>query len=182
MADLSLLNSIDVSRILKLLSQALEIVDAEVDRTGKTPQLESLRSRLSLRQKFLDFVSDTSDDSSRRRELLVDCRDLIPLIVDTMDLGKAIPRSFSTRIQRRLSLQVPPRPMVVIDAKEAAKSFRKMLEDLIEIESLYDYESPHQLTVFTVVEPSNVRIILIILRPAILPRFPTYVLYYRLNL
>jgi hypothetical protein len=64
-----------------------------------------------------------------------------------MDHGKQTPGAFSTRIQRKLSIQVPPRPMVSIDPRDAAKLMQKLLDDLIEIESIQEYTSPHEIIV-----------------------------------
>jgi hypothetical protein len=64
-----------------------------------------------------------------------------------MNLGKLIPQAFSTRIQRKLSIQVPPRPMVSIDSMEAVTSLNAMLDGLLEIEAIHDYESPHDIIV-----------------------------------
>jgi hypothetical protein len=64
-----------------------------------------------------------------------------------MDLGKETTGAFSNRIQRKLSIAVPPRPMVTVDPKEAAASMKIILDNLMEIEGLYEYNSPHEIIV-----------------------------------
>ena len=133
--------------ILKLLDEALEFISEEVKTKEVSIQLKALRSRLRFRQKFLEFVSDASSSIQQRCALLETCRELLPQISESMGLGKAVPKAFSTRIQRKLSIQVPPRPMVSIDPKEASQLFRTLLENLIEIEGIYNYKSPHEIIV-----------------------------------
>ena len=70
-----------------------------------------------------------------------------------MSLGKEMKGAFSTRIQRKLSIQVPPRPMVTIDPKEAAKSMKTLLDNLVEIEDIHEYASPHEIIVSPIQTP-----------------------------
>ena len=48
---------------------------------------------------------------------------------DTHQLGKPVPGSFSTKIQRRLASTVPPRPIVDVDFKEALQNLKQMCAD-----------------------------------------------------
>ena len=77
------------------------------------------------------------------------CLELLQGIVSSLKLGKEVPNSFTTRIQRKLSIQVPPRPMVTVDPKEAVQEYKRLLENLLEIETLYDYKSPHEVFVIS---------------------------------
>lgn len=50
-------------------------------------------------------------------------------IESTHHLGKPVPGSFSTKIQRRLASTVPPRPIVEVDFKEALQNLRQICAD-----------------------------------------------------
>lgn len=50
-------------------------------------------------------------------------------IRDTNQLGKPVPGSFSTKIQRRLASTVPPRPIVDVDFKEALQNLKQLCVD-----------------------------------------------------
>jgi hypothetical protein len=154
---LGLLENIDLSDFTKLLQEAHEIVEAEAAKNKTGQILHAITSRLQFRQKFLEVVSMSASSSKARVEDIKQCLDLLPKITETMSLGKEIPLAFSTRIQRRLSIQVPPRPMVSVDPRETAAAMKTMLENLIEIESLYNYKSPNELVVRTpCVEKANI--------------------------
>lgn len=144
-----LLEDIDVSEFIKLLQEAHELVKAECAKKKMLDILEAITTRLRFRQKFLEVVSMSASSPKARIEDLKECLALLPKITETMSLGKEMPLAFSTRIQRRLSIQVPPRPMVSVDPKNAAAALKTMLENLIEIEGLYSYKSPNELVVCT---------------------------------
>ena len=143
---MALLDDIEVLKFTQLLNEALEIVQKEIGTENRQP-LEAIKARLQFRLKFLEIVSSKTSSAKARRSALESCLNLLPTITASMNLGKELPQAFSTRIQRRLSIQVPPRPMVSIDPKEAASSLKTMLENLLEIESIYDYKSPHEIIV-----------------------------------
>jgi N-alpha-acetyltransferase 35, NatC auxiliary subunit len=142
-ASLVLLENIEVPEFTILLNQALDVVATEKRRT-KSPLLDALGTRLEFRKSFLEIVSNTPMSAKERRPELKKCQTLLSQIVSSMDLGKETSSAFSTRIQRRLSISVPPRPMVTIDPKEAAKSMKTILDNLLEFEALYDFKSPHE--------------------------------------
>jgi N-alpha-acetyltransferase 35, NatC auxiliary subunit len=142
-----LLEDIDISEFTKLLQEAHEIVKTESRKTKTTQLLDAISTRLQFRQKFLEVVSISASSPEPRIEDIQQCLTLLPKITETMSLGKEMLLAFSTRIQRRLSIQVPPRPMVSIDPKEATASITTMLHQLIEIEGLYDYKSPTEIIV-----------------------------------
>lgn len=148
-ASLVLLEDIDVSEFIKLLQEAQELVKAESAKEKTLNVLEAITTRLRFRQRFLQVVSMSASSSKARIEDLKECLALLPKITESMSLGKEMPLAFSTRIQRRLSIQVPPRPMVSVDPKNAAAALKTMLENLIEIEDLYSYKSPTELVVYT---------------------------------
>jgi N-alpha-acetyltransferase 35, NatC auxiliary subunit len=142
-ASLVLLENIEVEQFTTLLDQALKIITTEKQKRN-SPLLDALEVRLKFRKSFLEIVSNSSD---RRRPELRKCQDLLPKVLSSMDLGKETTGAFSTRIQRRLSISVPPRPMVTVDPKEAAASVKIILDNLFEIEALYEYKSPHEIIV-----------------------------------
>jgi len=122
-------------------------VNAEAGTTENSQAMEAIKVRLQFRLQFLQIVSCTSTSLKGRRSALESCTTLLLKITESMNLGKEIPQAFSTRIQRRLSIQVPPRPMVSIDPREAVASLKTMLDNLLEIETIHDYESPHEIIV-----------------------------------
>lgn len=139
---------------IKLLTEALEIVETEIGKES-SQSLEGINARLKFRLKFLEIVSGTISSRKARRSALEKCINLLPTITATMNLGKGLPQAFSTRIQRKLSTQVPPRPMVTIDPKEAATSLKNLLFNLFEIEGLYEYSSPHEIMVLCLLNLTN---------------------------
>ena len=46
--------------------------------------------------------------------------------------------------------------MVTVDPKEAVQGYKRLLEHLLEIETLYDYKSPHEVFVI----PARFKVIL----------------------
>jgi hypothetical protein len=150
-----------VSRVTAFLHEAIEIVQSHPD-TTHSEILQGIKSRLEFRKQLLDILSSTSSET--RRSVIEECLKVIPTISTTLKFGKEVPNSFTTRIQRKLSIQVPPRPMVTIDPKEAIQTYKTMLENLLEIETLYEYKSPHEVFVFPLLVPlSDYRITLITL-------------------
>ena len=145
-ASLSILEDIEVTEITALLEKALSILTVQ-KRKAPSPLLDAIETRILFRKRFLDIASNTATTRERRSSLKI-CRDLLPKWVATLDMGKETPEAFSTRIQRKLSISVPPRPMVAIDPREAVKSMKAILDDLAEIETLYDYKSPSEIIVF----------------------------------
>lgn len=141
-----MLEDIQVLEITKLLEEAHLLIATEKKKTQSPELLEAIETRLIFRKRFLDIASSTATTRERRTALKM-CRDLLPKWTATIDLGKETAGAFSTRIQRKLSISVPPRPMVSIDPKEAAKSMKLILNDLAEIETLYDFKSPSELIV-----------------------------------
>lgn len=53
----------------------------------------------------------------------------IAAITSTHQLGKTVPGSFSTKIQRRLASTVPPRPIVELDFKDAFEKLKQLCID-----------------------------------------------------
>jgi N-alpha-acetyltransferase 35, NatC auxiliary subunit len=142
-ASLVLLENIEVEQFTNLLDQALSVIATEKQKTT-SPLLEALEARIDFRKSFLEIVSNSSE---RRRYELKKCQNLLSKILHSIDLGKETTGAFSNRIQRKLSIAVPPRPMVTVDPKEAAASMKIILDNLMEIEGLYEYTSPHEIIV-----------------------------------
>jgi hypothetical protein len=149
-ASLSLLDGILVPEFLTLLDKALYIIAEELKCNENTELLEALETRLTFRKTFLEIVADMPMSAEQRQLAFKKCQTLLPKIVKTIDRGIPTPSAFSTRIQRKLSIQVPPRPMVSIDPKDAAKLMLKLLDDLVEIESIQEYTSPHEIIVLSI--------------------------------
>jgi N-alpha-acetyltransferase 35, NatC auxiliary subunit len=144
-AGLELFSGVSVSRVTALLHEAIELVQSHSE-TTHSEILQGIKSRLEFRKQLLDILSSTSRKT--RRSVIEECLQILTTISSTLKLGKEVPNSFTTKIQRKLSIQVPPRPMVTIDPKEAIETYKTMLENLLEIETLYEYKSPHEVFVF----------------------------------
>lgn len=180
-AALTLLENIDVSQFLELLNHALEII-SQGTVTDVNPRLsEAIKVRLIFRKTFLVLVSGTLTSTQDRCQALEQCLHLLPSVTTTIDLGKALPQAFSTRIQRKVSTQVPPRPMVTIDPKEAVSSWKSLLETLVQFEDLYNYTTPYEIWVISFLGGviDNNRISLTISRLATQLRSLIFALYYR---
>jgi hypothetical protein len=141
-----MLEEIDVQEFLDLLDYALDIVQDEMTKTESTV-LDAIITRISFCKAFLQVVSQIQISPKKRRDALETCQTLLSKITETMDLGKPSVGAFSPRIQKRLSICVPPRPMVSIDPKDAAMSMKTILEDLSQIDTIQDYAAPHELLV-----------------------------------
>ncbi|KAF1966440.1 hypothetical protein BU23DRAFT_560254 [Bimuria novae-zelandiae CBS 107.79] len=90
---------------------------------------DALRSaiitRLQFRKAFLCAL-----DPECPLELLSNFWPPVTLKIDEMnrthELGKTVPGSFSTKLQRRLASTVPPRPIVEVDFKDALQNLRQI--------------------------------------------------------
>jgi hypothetical protein len=145
-ASLTMLNEIDVGDFSDLLQEAMELMEDEVIKSD-SGALNAIWPRLHFRKLFLTLVSEVHMAKEERSTIIETCLSVLQKIIETMDLGKPTAGAFSPRIQKRLSICVPPRPMVSIDPKEAAKSVRLLLEDLVEIDRISDYNAPHEILV-----------------------------------
>jgi hypothetical protein len=61
----------------------------------------------------------------------------------THKLGKAVPESFSPKIQRRLASTVPPKPMVELSYEDAFKTLKQMCVDCQEAVRIVDFGPEH---------------------------------------
>ena len=149
-AALPMLDDVDVKEFFDLLEEAsLTVAQERKHNKSHKPVLEALQHRLFFREHFLRLVSDISMPVKKRHEHLEQALSLLVSIVETMDLGKPSNGAFSSRIQRKLSICTPPRPMVAIDPKEAAKGMKKLLEILIEIDAIEEYKTSHEIWVIS---------------------------------
>jgi len=92
---------------------------------------KALESRLELRISFLDAIDlatirHATPESSKVPWTRM--RDLIGIIEDEHTLGKPVPEAFSTKLQRRLTSTMPPRPMVKLSFKECTAHFKLFFE------------------------------------------------------
>jgi len=161
-ASLSMLDEIETPKFLELLDQALHIINAELEKSP-SKALEAIETRLTLRKQFLEIVAEIGMPPKKRHHALENCQSLLVKIVESMELGKPSAGAFSTRIQRSLSISVPPRPMVSIDPKEAAKGMKSILDNLLEMDDIQEYRAPHELLVCSLDATLTTRISLPIL-------------------
>lgn len=172
---LTLFDGVDYTDLQALIQEAQDIIQQELstttDEKAKT-LLEAIETRIEFRRKFAELLSDIGSTKFKPSERKQYYRDLIELhgkVSATMDLGKAIPGAFTTKTQRRLSIHVPPRPMVVLEAKDGVQLMSTMLHQLNELEDLVGYYTPHEVIVhFPLCLGLMIRISLIILQRGIL--------------
>jgi N-alpha-acetyltransferase 35, NatC auxiliary subunit len=110
----------------QLLDQILEFVTA-----SDLPDdiREALEQRVLFRRAYLAALAD---DATAWPTLLP----MLNVINGTHGLGKPITDAFSDKVQRQLATSTPPRPMLQISWDNACKKWRKVIEDLIEADTL----------------------------------------------
>jgi Mak10 subunit, NatC N(alpha)-terminal acetyltransferase len=142
-AGLNMLNTIPVVDIAALLDDAVAVCTS----TPTSPVLNAIQNRLRLRKLLLGILADENMSPEFRRNEIAQCQTYLDNIIDTLDLGKPSLGAFSTRVQRKLSISTPPRPMTSLDAKDAANLMKVMLNNLIEIDAIQESTSTHEIMV-----------------------------------
>ena len=150
----NLFHGIAHEELQKLVQGALDIVEEELSTTmddKAKPVLEAVRTRIKFRKIWVNLLADRDDGKSLepdlRKKHYQQLIELLATFPDTMELGKPLPGAFSTKTQRMLSIEVPPRPMVVIDPKDAMPMLDTMFHQCLELEELFAYESAHEVIV-----------------------------------
>ncbi|KAI0518480.1 Mak10 subunit, NatC N-terminal acetyltransferase-domain-containing protein [Xylaria bambusicola] len=145
-----LLGNIPVPDIKKLLLDAIAEVCAE--RNGFSQSIgAALVSRLELRIAFLDALDlDTTRMNLSELPRLHWTRmgKFIDEIANQHGLGWPVPAAFSTKLQRRLTSTMPPRPMVSLGFQECISHFSRLFEDAHEVIDILQYEDPQSLLNF----------------------------------
>ncbi|GAP90122.1 putative n-alpha-acetyltransferase auxiliary subunit [Rosellinia necatrix] len=111
----------------------------------------ALASRLELRIAFLEAIdlSVVRHDTSDAPKLpWIRMRRLIDDFEKQHALGKPVPEAFSTKMQRRLTSTMPPRPMVKLSFEECISHFKRFLQNGNEVIDVLQYKDPQSLLNF----------------------------------
>ncbi|KAL8670100.1 MAG: hypothetical protein Q9168_005345 [Polycauliona sp. 1 TL-2023] len=149
-----LLSNIETDRIQLLLHEAIRF-------TEQQPNLDkalrhAILVRLTLRRHLLKAMElDLNLDKDNRIQLWKDCGDLLPGIHQTQRLGTLVREAFSVKLQRKLTSNVPPRPMVDTTFEEAHAFLAKLCRDAADVYQVLDYHGCSNLLTFTYVFQSR---------------------------
>ncbi len=153
----SLLENIDHESILKLLEETQELLSfcKEI-----SPDLKSaLESRLHFRGQFLKIVEEAESRTSPNiKDLWIGLLATLPDLKSSTQLGKAVPASFSVKIQRKLASTVPPRPIVLVSQEAAFGHLERLCRDAsvaVEVLKYYDSHSLMVCEVFKLLIEAN---------------------------
>ncbi|KAJ3555554.1 hypothetical protein NPX13_g10334 [Xylaria arbuscula] len=147
----SLLGDIPIPTIRQLLRDALTKLAATRDPPRTSPIIVALISRLELRLLFLDAIDLATSKEGTSGVLKfpwTQMRSLIDEIAGQHSLARPVARAFSTKLQRRLTSTMPPRPMVSLSFDECVTHFRRLFEDGSEAIDILQYKDPQCLLHF----------------------------------
>lgn len=117
---------------------------------------QALTDRLRFRKSFLmALVNNNLSEQERSSQAWNECAELLPLIHNTKHIGKAVPESFSVKIQRKLASTVPPRPMVNISFEAAFAHLKRLCQDGKDVWNVLEYHGVNDLIVSSVDSNSN---------------------------
>ncbi|KAF2491857.1 Mak10-domain-containing protein [Lophium mytilinum] len=126
----SLFTKVPHDFVLHELEIAEEILGTDVDNIDETVKA-AIHSRLEFRRNFLIALSpDYSINFLDKYWPPVSA--LLPAIESSHELARVVPEAFSTKIQRRLTSTVPPRPIVELEFKDAFAKLKQLCEDCAE--------------------------------------------------
>ena len=103
-------------------------------------QADALLNRLRLRKSLLAAVIlDVNIDKRAQLTSWERCMQLLPALLETKDIGRAVGNSFSAKIQRRLASSVPPRPVVNVCFEDAHAYLFKLCQHGTEAYRILDF-------------------------------------------
>lgn len=147
----SLLENIDHELILKLLEETQELLSASLEMASDVKK--ALECRLHFRAQFLKIVEMAeSRTSTNIKDLWIDLLAALPGLKSSTGLGKAVPSSFSVKIQRKLASTVPPRPIVQVSQEAAFDHLERLCRDASVVVEVLKYYDSHSLMVCKVLE------------------------------
>jgi len=147
----SLLESIDHELILKLLEETQELLTTSLEMASDVKK--ALGCRLRFRARFLKIVEIAeSRTSTNIKDLWIDLLNALPGLKSSTGLGKAVPSSFSVKIQRKLASTVPPRPIVQVSQEAAFDHLERLCRDASVVVEVLKYYDSHSLMVCKVLE------------------------------
>ncbi|KAI9787352.1 MAG: hypothetical protein M1816_007638 [Peltula sp. TS41687] len=141
-----LLSKLREQEVMDLLNVAISCAQ-DMEAIGKARP--ALIDRLSFRKSFLTaLIDDHQTEQERSSQAWSECAELLPLIYKTEHIGKAVPDSFSVKIQRKLPSTVPPRPMVKISFESAFSHLKRLCQDGKDVWNVLDYHGVNDLVTF----------------------------------
>jgi hypothetical protein len=146
MFNRSLLENIDYESILKLLEETEEVLSSSQEMGSDLKK--ALGCRLRFRAQFLR-ITEMADARTLTniKDLWTDLLAALPDIKSSTHLGKAVPSSFSTKIQRKLASTVPPRPIVQVSQEAAFEHLERLCRDASVVVEVLKYYDSHSLMV-----------------------------------
>ncbi|PMD26532.1 amino-acid N-acetyltransferas-like protein subunit Mak10 [Hyaloscypha hepaticicola] len=145
----SLLENIDHESILKLLEETEELLSSTQEMGYDLKK--ALMCRLRFRAQFLK-IAEMADarTPTNIKDLWTDLLAALPDIRSSTHLGRAVPSSFSTKIQRKLASTVPPRPIVEVSQEAAFDHLERLCRDASVVVEVLKYYDSHSLMTFVI--------------------------------
>ncbi|KAH8786656.1 amino-acid N-acetyltransferase-like protein subunit Mak10 [Hyaloscypha finlandica] len=145
----NLLENIDHESILKLLDETAGLLSSAQE-MGSNLRI-ALGCRLRFRAQFLKVVEMADARTPTTiKDLWTDLLAALPDIKSSTHLGKAVPASFSTKIQRKLASTVPPRPIVQVSQDAAFEHLERLCRDASVVVEVLKYYESHSLMTFVI--------------------------------
>lgn len=145
-----LLEDVQDDSVLDLLSQARDDLKNVNTSTTNSEIFEGLLDRLNLRSSILKTVIAADMRSDEGTELVNNWNKteaLAKALTRNQSFGKAVPSSFSPKVQRKLASTVPPRPIVIITFTEALEQLINLCKDGRKLAGVLDYNDSQSLMV-----------------------------------
>lgn len=107
-------------------------------------------TRLSFRHTYLEAVNIADSRTPDAKVFWRETLSFIPDLRSSSKLAKAVPQSFSVKLQRKLASTVPPRPIIVVGQESAYEHLERMCKDAEIAVDILDYADSHSLMVSTI--------------------------------
>ncbi|KKK20763.1 hypothetical protein P175DRAFT_0503313 [Aspergillus ochraceoroseus IBT 24754] len=137
----SLLSKFDYELFCNLLDRACAWIDEQsiVDEKMKS----AIKVRLEFRHKFLlGLQHGAAAVQTRSTDNFKSCLSMLGTLQESTGLGQPVAESFSVKMQRRLASSVPPRPMVNISIEDALAHLKRLCQDGVDIQEIFNYRGP----------------------------------------
>ncbi|KAF2432306.1 Mak10-domain-containing protein [Tothia fuscella] len=142
-----LFTGISKDSIIAALYEAEEVIENEAAKDpppdGIAPVYAAIKTRIEFRIELLLAMFTDEQHSYPLDESWMNVSAYLPDQYNTHHLGKAVPESFSPKIQRRLASTVPPKPMVELSYEDAFKKLQQMCLDCREAVRIVDFGLEH---------------------------------------
>ncbi|KAL8773941.1 MAG: hypothetical protein Q9209_001371 [Squamulea sp. 1 TL-2023] len=144
----NLLTNIDATKVQLLLRDAIRFTEQHPDMDKALRH--AILNRLTLRRRMLKAMElDLNPDKTAHIQLWKGCRDLLPELRQTQNLGRSVKEAFSVKLQRKLASSVPPRPMVKIAFEDAHTFLNNLCRDAADVYHVLDYHGCSNVMNFT---------------------------------